>query len=146
MVKNLPELQETRVQSLGWEDLLEKGMATQSSILAWRISRTESGGLQPIGSQRVKYNWATNTFTYTFKVFLGRTRTALNLVRIFSTSETEPFWVSCLIQGFCPLVCRNTNYSWPWVNCESFSTFFIPVVLSLVLCWFLKHRCWSILW
>ena len=41
MVKNLPVVQETRIQSLGWEDPLEKGMATQSIILAWRIPRTE---------------------------------------------------------------------------------------------------------
>ena len=41
MVKNLPAMQETRVQSLGWEEPLEKGMATQSSILAWRIPWTE---------------------------------------------------------------------------------------------------------
>ena len=40
-VKNLPALQETQVQSLGWEDSLEKGMATHSSILAWRIPQTE---------------------------------------------------------------------------------------------------------
>jgi len=46
MVKNLPAMQETRVQSLGWEDPLEKGMATHSSILAWRIPWTgEPGGL-----------------------------------------------------------------------------------------------------
>ena len=44
MVKNLPEMQETQVQSLGWEDPLEKGMATHSSILAWRIPRTEEPG------------------------------------------------------------------------------------------------------
>ena len=47
MVKNLPAMQETKVQSLGQEDLLEKGMATHSSILAWRIPWTEeAGGLQ----------------------------------------------------------------------------------------------------
>ena len=47
MVKNLPAMQETQVQSLGWEDPLEKGMATHSSILAWRIPWTEEpGGLQ----------------------------------------------------------------------------------------------------
>ena len=47
MVTNLPAMQETQVRSLGWEDLLEKGMATHSSILAWRIPRTEEpGGLQ----------------------------------------------------------------------------------------------------
>ena len=47
MVKNLPAMQNTRVWSLGWEDPLEKGMATHSSILAWRIPWTEEpGGLQ----------------------------------------------------------------------------------------------------
>ena len=42
-VKNLPEMQETQVQSLGWEDPLQEGMATHSNILAWRISWTERG-------------------------------------------------------------------------------------------------------
>ena len=51
---HLPK-QETRVQSLGWEDPLEEGMATQSSVLAWRIPWTEEpGGLQSMGSQRVR--------------------------------------------------------------------------------------------
>ena len=49
-VKNLPVIQETQVQSLGQEDPLEKGMATHSSILAWKIPWTEeSGGLQSMG-------------------------------------------------------------------------------------------------
>ena len=52
MVKNLPEMQETQVRSLGREDSLEKEMATHSSILAWKIPWTEeTGGLQPVGSQ-----------------------------------------------------------------------------------------------
>ena len=51
-VKNLPAVQETQVQSLGREDPLEKGMATHSSILAWRVPWSEeSGGLQSMGSQ-----------------------------------------------------------------------------------------------
>ena len=54
MVENLPVVQETQVQSLGREDPLEKGMATQSSILAWRIPWTERPGEpQSMGSQRV---------------------------------------------------------------------------------------------
>ena len=54
MVQNLPAMGETQIQSLGWEDPLEKGMATHSSILAWRTPRTEEpGGLQFVGSQRV---------------------------------------------------------------------------------------------
>ena len=55
MVKNLPAVQETQLQSLGWEDPLAKGMTTHSSILAWRIPWTEEpGGLQSIESQRDK--------------------------------------------------------------------------------------------
>ena len=57
MVKRLPAMQETQVQSLGWEDPLEKGMPTHSSILAWRIPWTEGpGGLQSIVSHRVGHN------------------------------------------------------------------------------------------
>ena len=49
-LKNLPAMQESWVQSLGWEDPLEKGMATHSSILVWRIPWTEEpGGLQSMG-------------------------------------------------------------------------------------------------
>ena len=54
MVKNLPEVQETQVHSLGQNDPLEKEMATHSSILAWRIPWTEEpGGLQSMESQRI---------------------------------------------------------------------------------------------
>ena len=57
MVKNLPATQEMQVQFLGWEETLEKGMATHSSILAWRILRTEEpGGLQSTGLQRVGHD------------------------------------------------------------------------------------------
>ena len=57
MVKNLPTLREAWVRSLGWEDPLEKRMATHSRILAWRIPWTEEpGGLQSMGSQRVGHN------------------------------------------------------------------------------------------
>ena len=57
VVRNLPALKETWVQSLGWEDPLEEGMATHSSILAWRIPWTEGpGGLQSMGSQRVGHD------------------------------------------------------------------------------------------
>ena len=62
MSKNLLAMQETWVQSLGWEDPLEEGMATHSSILAWRIPWTEdpgglqSMGLQSVGSQRVGHD------------------------------------------------------------------------------------------
>ena len=64
MVKNLPAMQETWVQSLGQEDPLEKEMATHSSILAWRNPWTEEpGGLQSMGSQGVGRDLVTNTHT-----------------------------------------------------------------------------------
>ena len=57
MVKNPPAVWETWVRSLGWEDPLEKGMATHCSILAWRIPWIEEpGGLQSMGSQRVGHD------------------------------------------------------------------------------------------
>ena len=62
VVKNLPEMQksqETQVQSLDWENPLEKGMTPHSSILAYRIPWIEeTGGLQSIGMQRVGHNWS----------------------------------------------------------------------------------------
>ena len=67
MVKNLPAVQETQVWSLSWEDPLEKGMATHSSILVWKIPWTEEAGRpQSMGSQRVVHD-ATNNFTFHFR-------------------------------------------------------------------------------
>ena len=66
MVKNLPAMKETQVWSLGWEDPLEKKMATHSSIPAWTIPQTEEpGGTQSTGSQRAKHDSVTNTSTST---------------------------------------------------------------------------------
>ena len=62
--ENLPAMQETWVWFLGWEDPLVKEMATHSSIIAWKSPWTEEPGeLQPMGSQRVRHDWATNTTT-----------------------------------------------------------------------------------
>ena len=70
MVKNLPAIREILVWSLGWEDLLEKGMATHSGIVAWKIPWTEEpGGLQSMGLQRIGHDWVprpTLLLTFTF--------------------------------------------------------------------------------
>ena len=64
-VKNLPAMRETQIRSLGWEDPLEKGKATHSSTLAWRIPWTEEpGGLQSMGSQS---QTQLSDFTFTFQ-------------------------------------------------------------------------------
>ena len=59
-------MQETQIQSLGLQIPLEKEIATHSSLLAWRIPRTEeeTGGLLAMGSQRVGHHWVRNTFTF----------------------------------------------------------------------------------
>ena len=65
MVKRLPTVQETQVQSLGWEDLLEKEMATHSSIPAWRILWMEMPDrLQSMGSQRVRHDFKTSDIVF----------------------------------------------------------------------------------
>ena len=64
-VKRLPATQKTWVQSLGWEDPLEKEMATHSSSLAWKIPWTEEPGtLQSMGLKRVGHDWATSLSSF----------------------------------------------------------------------------------
>ena len=94
MVKHLPTMRETRVQSLGQEDLLEREMPTHSSLHAWKIPWTEEpGGLQSMGSQRVGHNWATSlSFTFTFKYFLPGWFQATNM----NLGRCEPSWFSSL--------------------------------------------------
>ena len=87
-VKRLPTMRETRVQSLGWEDLLEKEMAIHSSILAWKIPRKEEpGGLQSMGLQRVRYDWVTSLFC-----FLGRLQTVKTSGQISMTLTNLHHW------------------------------------------------------
>ena len=86
LVKNLPAMRETWVRSLGWEDHLEKGESTQSSILAWRISWT----IQSMGSQRV--GLGSTTFTLAFPYF-GASLVAQSLKRLPAVRET---WVQSL--------------------------------------------------
>ena len=64
----MQESLETLVRSLGWEDPLEEGLATHSSILAWRTPWTEEpGGLQSMGSQRVGHDWVSSTCTFIYE-------------------------------------------------------------------------------
>ena len=68
LVKNAPAMRETRVQSLGWKDPLEKGKATHCSILAWRIPWT----VQSMGSQRIGHDHTTFSFTVCQAQWSGR--------------------------------------------------------------------------
>ena len=71
MVKNPSVMQETQIQSLGWKDTLEKGMTIHSSTPACIIPWIEEpGGLQSMGSQRVRHDWATNTSTFHIYIYV----------------------------------------------------------------------------
>ena len=104
--KNLPAKQETWVWSLSLEDSLEKGMATHSRILAWKIPWTEEpGGLQSRGLQKVRHNWVTNTHFYHCKFldnsqFLETQNVELIMNKIRSV-QSLPFtsWWTMVIQG-----------------------------------------------
>ena len=70
-VKKLPAMWETQVRSLGQEDPLEKGMAIDSSVLVWRIPWTEEpDGLQVLGLQRVRHDWATNPLHFFIYIYI----------------------------------------------------------------------------
>ena len=72
MVRHLSTMQETWVQSLGWEDLLAKEMATHSRILAWKIPWTEEPDrLQSMGLQRVGHDWATSLSNFLILLAMG---------------------------------------------------------------------------
>ena len=112
MVKRLPTMQETRVQSLGWEDLLEKEMATHSSILAWKIPWTvEPGRLHSMGSQRVGHDWATSLslhiqmkfdlfLWFTLQVLSQSCHLSLLLPNILNFYIVEFISLSYLVSGF----------------------------------------------
>ena len=91
-IKNLPEMQETWVQFLGQEDSMENGMATHSSILAWRIPWTEEpGGLYSMQLQRVRQDWTTNMTLFHSTVF----QIFLFLQQDCDVLETRGFSICC---------------------------------------------------
>ena len=90
-VKHLPAMWKTWVWSLDCEGPLEKEMATHSSIRAWRIPWTEEpGGLQSTGSQRVGYNWATNTHTQYSNCIINTSPSSIALL-----SHSTPKRINC---------------------------------------------------
>ena len=95
LVKHLSTMWETWVQSLGWEDVLEKEMATHSSILAWKIPwMEEPGRLQSMGSQRVGHDWETSLSLFTYAVSLSKSPST---VQVLSSWKSALCWVLLLL-------------------------------------------------
>ena len=100
LVKNPPAMRETWVWSLGWEDPLEKGTATHSSILAWKIPWT----VYCMGSQRVRHNWATFTQFYMWS------RKSLNGLQFSGPAPSPSLQKACLL--YCGLIGHKWVYFW----------------------------------
>ena len=121
MVKHLPTMRDTWVQSLGQEDLLEKEMVTHSSILAWKIPWTKKPGrLQAMGSQRVGHDWATSlllSFTFVCQLYFkkkGREEGRVEVVERKECLMREVYWErwnSCINFN------RTTHNHWPSSCC-----------------------------
>ena len=95
MVKNLPAMHEIQVLSPSQKDPLEEGMATHSSILAWRIPWTEEPGeLQSMGLQKIRQDWATNTLDRTL---CTESEVMWSVNIMFLTQETLNFRMSCCL-------------------------------------------------
>ena len=99
VVKNLPEMWETWVWSLDWEDPVEKGKTTNSSILAWRIPRT----VYSVGSQRVRHDWAGDGVGDAQGSWWWTRKTAMlqfmGLQRVKHDWVTELKWMTCECDG-----------------------------------------------
>ena len=98
-VKNLLAMQETWIQSLGWEDLLEEGMATYSSVLAWRILWTEEPGRQQsTGSQRVGHDLVTRSPNH-HQHYILECIFKVNLIYGLQYKYIVPFFLLCYTVG-----------------------------------------------
>ena len=115
-LKHLPAMQETRVQSLGWEDPLEKEMATHSSVLAWRIPwREEPGRLQSTGSQRVGHDWATSLLLSSMFQFFNINGHFQENIKTYWTEQST---IKIYHLVFCISSVQSLNHVWlfatPW--------------------------------
>ena len=127
MVKNLPAVQETWVQSVGREDPLEKGMATHSGILAWRIPGTgEPGGLQSTGHKRVGHDWVTFPFTFALQYCVGfchiSTRISYRSMYVPPAPNFHPILPLPVVRDH-----------WIWAPCAIQKTFIGYLILHMVM-------------
>ena len=110
-VRNPPAMQETRVQCLGWEDPLEKGMATHSCILAWRIPWTEEPGrLQSRRSQRAGHDWETKQSKLDLR--LGTKPPSEPECRSLRIQTTA--WLTLMPQELWADTLQNWDPTWGW--------------------------------
>ena len=139
--KVLPMMQETRVQSLGREDL-EKEMALHSSILTWKIPWAEEPGrLQSMGSQRVGHDWGTWIFFLFYPSGQFPNAEDLNTVKGFPdihwtiSPQTSVYWAPCAFSDSFPLTCNGSRL--PIVIISGV----FPPGLTVIICWRPPQHC-----
>ena len=118
----MQETQETRVQSLNWEDPLEKEIAAHSSILAWRIPWTEEpGGLQSVGLHRVRYSWAHMHALPFFFFFLSNLQVSALLLKnkVLDRDATSGCWEWGLDQVCFLIHCERVSVETPQYFCSA---------------------------
>ena len=134
MVKNLPAMQETPVQSLDWEDPLEEGMATHSIILAWKIPWTEEPGrLQFIGSQRVAHNWS--DLSRLMNIYFILCYNPLLLLFCCPNCSVFGYWALIPVGSYVLLTCphhflKRLLISWHRIMFQSHLVFSVPILES----------------
>ena len=125
VVRNLPAMQETWVQSLGQEDPLEKGMKTHSSILAWRIPCTEEpDGLQSMGPQRVRRDLDTEQQQHTVYIYI---HTYIYTYCIYTHNASH----ACIHEYICMSICIYTCLICIWYMCVSIYIYIYIYLLLL---------------
>ena len=135
MVKNLPAIQETRVQSLGQEDVMEKGMATYSSTLAWRTPWAEEPGrLQSTRSLPVRHSWATSLSLSTLLPW--RRKWQPTPVFLPGESQGRKSLVGCRLWGRT----ESTRLKWLSSSSSSRATREVPKQYSTGMSWTLRSN------
>ena len=119
-VKNPPAMRETWIQSLGWEDSLEECMATQSSILAWRIPTDK----RRLGSQRVRSDWATKHSIHT---------TAPQTNAVLGLSEGARYAKCLLLLAWFPILVPKLTYQIQFAKCPRVFHTIVPLPMLLFL-------------
>ena len=117
-VKNPPEMQEIQVQSLGWEDPLEKGMATHSSILAWRIL---------VGYSLCGHDWTTNTRVHVHTRTHAHTRTYSFCLTAFASFQSWKFQIKCHVfkKAWSPALHSQCSFSFSLIALSQFLVLYV---------------------
>ena len=126
MVKNPPAIQETWVRSLGWEDPLEEGMATHSSILAWRIPLDRGAWWATVyGSQRIGHDWATKHSTAYYNLTISSCTLCFSLISKIITTVMNIFTAKCMHSI---VICFMLNFKWKKIFWTGTSLFTNPLL------------------